>query len=174
MAEEDGSSVMGLAPGMHLTVLDLLYGLFLPSGNDAAIALAQFISGDTQRFTALMNQEVSSLGLHDSHFTNPHGLDSPRLYSSAYDLAIAGRELLKDPVLAAISAAESYTPMSSGWPGAELKNGNKLLQLYPGAYGVKIGYTEEADQTIVAAAEREHSPPRALGRARRRARAGCG
>ena len=148
-----GSSVMGVEPNMKLSVLDLLYGLFLPSGNDAALALAAHVGrGNVNRFIDLMNEEVRSLQMKDTHFTNPHGLDSPGLYSSALDMAIAGHAFLDEPLLGEVSSAPDYMP---AWSGPKLKNGNKLLQMYPGAFGIKIGYTTNAHQTIVAAAERD-------------------
>jgi D-alanyl-D-alanine carboxypeptidase len=147
-----GSSVMGVEPYMRLSVIDLLYGLFLPSGNDAALVLANHIGGgDDQRFVAMMNGEVARLGLQNTYFTNPHGLDNPGLYSSAYDMALAGRAFLDVPLLFQVSTARQYTP---NWAGGPLLNGNRLLRTYPGAFGVKIGYTRRARQTIVAAAER--------------------
>src|SRR5690606_16812450 len=99
-----GSSVMGIEPGMQVSVRDLLYGLMLPSGNDAALALAAYVGGgDVGRFVEAMNQTVAGLRLENTHFTNPHGLDDPGLYSSAYDLALIGAELGRNPVLAEIS-----------------------------------------------------------------------
>jgi D-alanyl-D-alanine carboxypeptidase len=145
------SSIMGLEPGMTVTVEDLLFGLFLPSGNDAALELAMYVSGDVQDFVQAMNGEASRLGLSDSHFSNPHGLDSPDLVSSAYDMAYAGLVLMQNPVLAKIAGTRTYTLPG----GLRLKNGNKLLGSYPGAYGVKIGFTDDAKHTIVAAASRD-------------------
>ncbi|MPZ50480.1 MAG: hypothetical protein GEU75_14480, partial [Dehalococcoidia bacterium] len=147
-----GSSVMGLEPGMEVSVRDLLYGLFLPSGNDAALALAEHIGSNASDFADMMNDTAGRLGMNDSHFSNPHGLDSSALYSSALDMAIAGDAALDDPELAQISVEPDYKP---AWDGPELRNGNKLLDMYPGAFGVKIGYTTKARQTIVAAAERD-------------------
>jgi D-alanyl-D-alanine carboxypeptidase len=144
------SSVMGLEPGMTVTVEDLLYGLFLPSGNDAALALAEHVSGDVESFVTLMNEEAGRLGLKESHFSNPHGLDSKTLRSSAYDMARAGMEMMKNDTLAVISSAASYSLPG----GLSFNNGNRLLGSYPGAYGVKIGYTNDAGHTIVAAAAR--------------------
>jgi D-alanyl-D-alanine carboxypeptidase (penicillin-binding protein 5/6) len=144
------SSIMGLEPGMDVSVQDLLYGLFLPSGNDAALELAEHVSGDVPSFVAEMNQEASRLGLYQTHFTNPHGLDSPGLVSTAYDMARAGLIMMQNPVLAEISSTSSYTLEG----GLLLRNGNKLLGSYPGAYGVKIGFTNRAKHTIVAAASR--------------------
>jgi D-alanyl-D-alanine carboxypeptidase len=147
-----GSSVMGLEPGMRLSVTDLLYGLLLRSGNDAALVLARNAGGSTERFVAEMNQKADELGLRDTHFTNPHGLDNPALYSSAFDMAQAGMALLADPVLAGMSSTAEYAP---AWSGPALRNGNKLLKRYEGAFGVKTGYTEAAHQTFVGAANRD-------------------
>jgi D-alanyl-D-alanine carboxypeptidase len=145
------SSVMGLEPDMRVSVEDLLYGLFLPSGNDAAIVLARHVSGNEQDFAALMNETARNLGMTNSAFDNPHGLDSDGLHSSAYDMAIAGLALMQNPTLAAISSAASYTLDG----GLHFENGNKLLKQYQGANGVKIGYTSKAKHTIVAAATRD-------------------
>jgi D-alanyl-D-alanine carboxypeptidase len=148
-----GSSVMGIEPNMTLSVTDLLYGLILPSGNDAALALAEHVGhGNVAAFVDLMNAESGILGLHDTHFSNPHGLDDARLYSSALDMAQAGRAYLDNPMLARIASVAEYMP---AWNGPSLKNGNRLLERYPGSYGVKIGYTRQASQTIVAAASRD-------------------
>jgi D-alanyl-D-alanine carboxypeptidase len=149
---KQGSSIMGIEPGQSYSMRDLLYGLMLPSGNDAAMAIAQHLGGgDVNRFVEMMNEEARTLGMVDSHFSNPHGLDSRTLYSSAYDMALAGRAALDSPLLWDVSNARSYTTSS----GLSFRNGNKLLSSYAGAYGVKIGFTNAAKQTIVAAAERD-------------------
>ncbi len=147
-----GSTVMGLKPGVELTMRDLMHGLLLVSGNDAAIAIAEEVAGTTSRFVELMNAKAAELGLSDTHFTNPHGLDEAGLYTTAYEVALLGRALLAEPELAGIVSATSY---QATWEGPLLYNGNALLERYPGAVGVKIGYTEGAGQTIVAAAERD-------------------
>jgi D-alanyl-D-alanine carboxypeptidase len=149
-----GSSIMGIEPGQVYSVLDLLYGLMLPSGNDAALALAEHAGeGDVGRFVEMMNGLASRLGMANTHFANPHGLDAREHYSTAYDLAIAGRAALDNPLLHAISSTPRWT--TEGGRGISFKNGNKLLSTYPGAFGVKIGFTTAAKQTIVAAAERD-------------------
>jgi serine-type D-Ala-D-Ala carboxypeptidase (penicillin-binding protein 5/6) len=84
---------------MTVTVEDLLYGLLLPSGNDAAIVLAEHVAGEVDRFVNLMNQEVATLGLRDSHFSNPHGLDEKDQRSSAYDTAVAGMALMQNQIM---------------------------------------------------------------------------
>lgn len=152
LAASTASTVMGLEPGLRLSMRDLLYGLLLPSGNDAAIAIAEEVGGSVPAFVELMNRKAEELGLRNTHFANPHGLDEPGLYSSAFDIAMLGRALLAQPELAAIVRTKSYQP---AWDGPQLWNGNELLDLYPEAVGVKIGYTEKAGQTIVAAAERD-------------------
>jgi len=151
MAASTGSSVMGLEPGMRLSMRDLLYGLLLASGNDAAVAIAQAVSGSVPAFVQLMNAKAAALGLDNTHFTNPHGLDETGHYSSARDMAALGRALLAQPELVAVVRTKRYQP---AWDGPEVWNGNELLETYPGMIGVKIGYTERAGQTYVAAAER--------------------
>jgi len=151
MAAANRSSVMGLEPGMRLPLRDLLYGLLLPSGNDAAIAIAEHVAGTTPAFVSMMNARTREMGLANTHFTNPHGLDEPGLYTSAWDIALLGRELLSDPELAPIVSTKVYQP---AWDNPPVWSGNKLLYDYPGALGVKTGYTFAAGQTLVAAAER--------------------
>lgn len=152
MVASTGSTVMGLEPGLRMSMRDLLYGLLLPSGNDAAIAIAEEAAGSVPAFVELMNAKAAQLGLSNTHFTNPHGLDEPGMYSSALDMALLGRALLANGELAEIVRTKSHQP---AWDGPQLWNGNELLDLYPEAIGVKIGYTEQAGQTIVAAAERD-------------------
>ena len=146
------STTMGLKPGQQLSVRDLLYGLLLPSGNDAAIALAEHVGDSEAAFVDSMNGKVEQLGLGETHFTNPHGLDDPDMYTSAYDIAMLGRELMRQPELAAIVRTRIYQPV---WDDPPVWNGNRLLSLYPEAIGVKIGFTDSAGGTIVAAAERD-------------------
>ena len=149
---ETDSTVMGIEPGMRLSMSDLLYGLLLRSGNDAAIQIAEHVAGSVPAFVRMMNEKAAALGLTDTHFTNPHGLDDAALYSSAHDMAVMGQELLTNPLLAEIVRTETYQP---AWDGPALQNLNLLLGFYEGAIGVKTGYTDLAGQTIVAAAERD-------------------
>jgi D-alanyl-D-alanine carboxypeptidase len=148
---DTGATVMGLKPGQQLTIHDLLYGLILRSGNDAALTLAQATAGNEAEFVKLMNEKVTSLGLDHTHFINSHGLDTPGHYSSAYDMAVLGGQLLNNPDLARIVGSRAYTP---NWDGGELTNINLLLSNYPGAIGVKTGYTDLAGMTIVGGADR--------------------
>jgi len=145
------ATVMGLQPGQTLGMVDLLYGLLLPSGNDAALQIAQQVAGNVKAFADLMNARVAEAGLKDTHFVNPHGLDAANHYTSAYDIAVLGNLLLQKPDLAFIVATRSYQP---SWDGPRVDNLNQLLGQYPGAIGVKTGYTLTAGHTIVAAAER--------------------
>lgn len=147
------SSVMGLYVGAPITVRDLLYGLMLPSGNDAALELARAVAGDERAFVAMMNDKVSELGLADTNFVNPHGLDDAHQYSTAYDLAMIGRYAMRDPDFVAIASTPRYhLPPPFDY---DLFNGNSLLGSYPGVEGVKIGWTDAAGWTFVAAATRE-------------------
>ncbi len=149
--DDTGSTIMGLKPGMQLSLLDLLYGLLLPSGNDAAITIAEGVGGTQDHFVEMMNEKVQSLALTDTHFTNPHGLDDNDLYSSAYDMAMLARYVMQNDTLRTIVSTTSWQPK---WDGPEIWNGNRLLTDYPGADGVKIGYTEDSAQTIVGSAVR--------------------
>jgi D-alanyl-D-alanine carboxypeptidase (penicillin-binding protein 5/6) len=151
LSQSTGSSVMGLEPGMRLSMRDLLYGLLLPSGNDAAVEIAQQVAVTVPAFVSLMNAKAQAMGLQNTHFANPHGLDDTNHYTSARDIAELGRALLANPELAAIVRTKTYQP---AWTGPAVWNGNEMLGAYPGAIGVKIGYTEKAGQTIVAAAQR--------------------
>jgi D-alanyl-D-alanine carboxypeptidase len=150
--EETGSTIMGLQPGMELSLLDLLYGLLLPSGNDAALAIARGIAGSEEAFVELMNEKARSLALDDTHFTNAHGLYEDGLASSAYDMAILARYVMENDDLRAIVGSVQWQP---AWDGPPVWNGNRLLSEYPGADGIKIGYTEQSAQTIVASASRD-------------------
>ena len=147
-----GSTVMGLQPGDELTVRTLLYGLMLPSGNDAAEQLALTVGGERQRFIDWMNQKVASLALGDTHFVNPHGLDNRQHYSSAYDLVMLGREGMRRPDSTFRDLARAQTFKGEGYTFTNL---NRLLPIYPGADGVKIGYTPTAGKTMVASATRD-------------------
>jgi D-alanyl-D-alanine carboxypeptidase len=151
--DETGSTIMGLTPGMQLSLLDLLYGLLLPSGNDAAITIAEGISGTEAEFVALMNAKAQSLALEDTHFTNAHGLYQDGLTSSARDMAMLARYVMQNADLREIVKTIQYQP---AWDGPPVWNGNRLIGEYDGADGVKIGYTEESQQTIVASASRDN------------------
>ena len=147
-----GSTIMGLTPGMTLSLLDLLYGLLLPSGNDAAIAIAEGVAGTEEKFVELMNDKARSLALDETHFTNSHGLYEDGLSSSAHNMAMLARYVMQNADLREIVKAVEWQP---AWDGPPLWNGNRLISEYEGADGVKIGYTEESQQTIVGSASRD-------------------
>ena len=145
----EGSS-MYIKPGETLTVGDLLYGLMLASGNDAAAALAIYVSGSIDAFAGLMNKRAAGLGCTGSHFVNPHGLDADGHYSTARDLWRIAREAMKNDTFREIVSTKY---MSAA--GRSLKNHNKLLWSCPGAVGIKTGYTESAGRSLVSSAERD-------------------
>lgn len=152
-AEIPDSTLMGIRPGETYTLEDLLYGLMLPSGNDAALAIANGVGGSESRFADLMNAQAAALGLKDSHFVNPHGLDAPGHDTSAYDLAMAARYgMTHFAEFRTLARARSRTV--HGTRTFTVYNLNRFLWSYPGADGVKIGYTDNAGKTIVASATR--------------------
>ena len=150
---EPDSTMMGLSPGDRYTFRDLLYGLMLRSGNDAAIAIARAVSGDEARFVNTMNALAVRLDLRDTHFADPHGLGGPDHYTSARDLASLARYGFTLPGFAEVVGRMRWDTHGTG--RAELWNSNVFLYMYDGADGVKIGYTEEADRTLVASASRD-------------------
>ncbi|MBU0494508.1 MAG: D-alanyl-D-alanine carboxypeptidase [Chloroflexi bacterium] len=140
----------GLAPGEALTLEDLLYGLLLPSGNDAARAVALHIGGTEEAFVAQMNARAASLQMTGTHFANPHGLDDPTHLSTATDLLILTRAALRYPTFAHIVATPTYAVAGHEW-----ENRNQLLTQYPGADGVKTGTTDAAGECLIASASRD-------------------
>ena len=147
------STVMGVNVGDRLSLEDLLYGLMLPSGNDAALAIASHIAGSEKAFCDLMNAKMKVLGLADSHFVNAHGLDNKDHYSSAYDMAMVSRYAMQNPVFRKLALAKVHAVTVWRANGTkesyDVFNLNKLLSIYPGADGIKVGYTENALRTIV-------------------------
>ena len=151
----EGSSIY-LVAGEVLTVEQLLYALLLSSANDAATALAIASAGSVEDFCALMNERAASLGLSGTHFTNPHGLSDPDHYTTARDLAVIGRAVLAQPLLATIvSTAKTMIPFDGKPDGRLLVNHNKLLRSYEGALGMKTGFTKRTGRTLVSAARRD-------------------
>ena len=144
----EGSS-MYLKAGERLTVRELLYGMMLVSGNDAAVALAVHAGGTEARFVARMNEKAASLGLRRTHFANPSGLDDEGNYSTARELAELARRALCNETFRAVVSSRSARAGNR-----TLTNHNKLLWRYEGAIGVKTGYTKAAGRILVSAAER--------------------
>lgn len=156
---QDGSSI-GLQEGEQLSLKDLLYALMIASGNDAATSLAIHIAKSEVEFAALMNEWSRSCGATESNFVNPNGLPNPLHYTTAYDLALITQRAMQNPIFRQIVASRlaiiqrPLADRSKGPPQEHLWNHNRLLSLYPGAVGVKTGYTVEAGQCIVAQAKR--------------------
>lgn len=151
----EGSSIY-LSAGERLTLHQLLYALLLSSANDAAVAIAIGTAGSVEAFVAHMNQKAAALGLENTHFENPHGLDAEEHYTTAYELALITRELLSHPLLGAICATRKTTIPQGDAPDARLLvNHNKLLRNYAGCIGVKTGFTKRSGRCLVSAAERE-------------------
>lgn len=144
----EGSSIY-LAPDEELTLEELLYGLLLESGNDAAQVIAGFCAGDIPTFVEWMNLRAQDLGMADSHFENPSGLDGEEHYSTAYDMALCARACMENEVVAEIVGTTSITLGTRTFT-----NHNKLLSQYDGCLGLKTGYTDEAGRTLVTCAQR--------------------
>lgn len=145
----EGSS-MYLKEGEVLTLQELLYGLMLQSGNDAAVALAIYCGGTVEGFAELMNDKAHRLGLKDSHFVNPHGLDAPDHYSTARDLAALASYAMNNPIFARTVSAKNVAIGDR-----YLRNHNKLLWQVEGADGVKTGFTKAAGRILVSSAIRD-------------------
>ena len=154
-----GSGVGLLPKGKRVSLTTLLYGLLLPSGNDAAIALADHVAGTQARFVAVMNQRATQLGLRCTHFTTVSGIVDQGNYSCAQDLALIAHLVLEQPLLARIvSSRSAILPFPIKGGKLYLYNNNPLLVLrYPGVDGVKTGFTDAAGQCLVAAARRGHT-----------------
>ncbi len=151
----EGSSVY-LTEGEILSLEELLYALLLESANDAAAAIAVACAGSMEGFAELMNQRAASLGLSQTHFVNPHGLDDPDHYTTAYELALISRAALSNQALRSIMATPKATISHHGENGVRLLvNHNKLLRSYEGAIGVKTGFTKKSGRRLVSAAERD-------------------
>lgn len=150
-----GGSRLGLKTGDKITILDLLYGLMLRSGNDAAVALAEYAGGDINGFAELMNAKALELGLTNTHFETPHGLDSNEHYTTAYELALLSNYALNNPTFAKIVGTKNYTITINGSPKA-LSNTNELLGNMEGVYGIKTGFTNGANRCLVTACKRNN------------------
>ena len=153
-AASTGGSRLGLKTGDKITIKDLLYGLMLCSGNDAAVALAEYAGGDIQGFAELMNKKASELGLANTHYESPHGLDSDGHYTTAYELAILTDYALKNETFSKIVGTKNYTITINGYP-KNLSNTNELLGYLNGVYGVKTGFTNGANRCLVTACKRD-------------------
>ncbi len=153
----EGSSIY-LQEGEKIKLEDLVYGLMLRSGNDAAVAIAETVGGSLDGFVYLMNQKAEEIGMKNTHFANPHGLDDHEdHFSTAYDMALLTRYAMKNDTYKKIAGTESYRSESSNnkWDRV-WKNKNKLLtSLYEYSTGGKTGYTKRAKRTLVSTAEKD-------------------
>jgi len=149
-------SIIGLIAGETITLRDLLYGLMLRSGNDAARAIARHLAGSQEEFAKLMNERLRQLGCRGTHFVNAHGLPHRYHYTTARDLGTIMRHAMDLPEFRDIIATRQYRSESSR-KNRVFRNKNKLLNLYEGTLGGKPGYTRAAQQTLVASAQRDGS-----------------
>lgn len=148
-----GGSRLGLKKNDKITVNDLLYGLMLRSGNDAAVALALHVGGSIEGFADMMNKKAEELGLTNSHFVVPHGLDNEGHYITAYELAKMADYALNIPKFKEIVSSKSATIYINGYPKA-INNTNNLLGSVSGVYGVKTGFTNGAGRCLVSSCKR--------------------
>ncbi|WP_231559843.1 D-alanyl-D-alanine carboxypeptidase family protein [Geobacillus icigianus] len=154
----EGSSIY-LRQGEKIKLRDLVYGLMLRSGNDAAVAIAEHVGGSVEGFVFLMNKKAAEIGMHDTEFANPHGLDdAENHYSTAYDMALLMQYAMKNSEFRRISGTKVYrAPAPPGEEGARVwRNKNKLLTgLYEYCTGGKTGYTKRAHRTLVTTASKD-------------------
>jgi len=151
-----GGSQIFLEPGEEMTVEDLIKGVAVASGNDASVALAEHIAGTEEAFVAMMNEKARQLGMTDTHFANSNGLPAPNHYTSARDIAIMSRELLKYEAITKYTGLyQDYLRKDTNRP-FWLVNTNRLVRFYPGCDGLKTGYTSEAKFCLAATAKRDN------------------
>lgn len=150
----EGSSLW-LKVGEKLTLEELTYGLMLKSGNDAAVAIAEYLGGNVDAFALMMTQRAKEIGAKNTSFKNPHGLDIEGHYTTAYNLALIAREAMKNEKFTEIVSTKNYTiPMEGEKWDRALKNHNKLLWKYEGCNGIKTGYTKRCGRCLVSSAEK--------------------
>ncbi len=150
-----GESSMALKEGEKVKMIDLLKAILVRSANDACVAAAIHIAGSVERFVAWMNEKAKELGMHNTHFVNPHGLHDPHHYTTARELLTLTRYALANPTFREIVAQrEIYIAPTNKSALRHYRNRNRLLELYPGCDGVKTGYTVPAGKCLVASATR--------------------
>lgn len=148
-----GGSRLGLKTDDKITMNDLLYGLMLKSGNDAAVAIAETIGGSVEGFAELMNAKAKELKLENTHYVTPHGLDDPEHYTTAVELAKLADYALQNEIFAKIVNTKNYTVTINGYPKA-ISNTNELLGYLEGVNGVKTGFTNNAGRCLVTSINR--------------------
>ena len=152
-ANVEGSS-MYLKEGEKISLENLLYGLMLQSGNDAATAIAEHIAGNEKKFAGLMNKKAKEIGVENTHFTNPHGLAEEKHYTTAADLAKIAAYGLKNPKFSKIVSSKTKTFEREGMGMAAISNHNRFLKMYKGCIGVKTGFTKANGRCLVTASRR--------------------
>jgi D-alanyl-D-alanine carboxypeptidase (penicillin-binding protein 5/6) len=155
-AVEIGGSTAHLEEGERLSVRDLLTGLLVASGNDAAITLADGVAGSQSAFVAMMNTRAKELGLTHTHYANPHGLDAPGHHSTVRDLVTLARVAMRNPLFRElVSSRRASIPGPNGIGRRQLESENELLDIDPEADGIKTGMTDGAGYALVAHAKRD-------------------
>ena len=149
-----GGSRLGLKTNDKISINDLMYGLLLVSGNDTAVALAEYAAGSVENFVKMMNQKAKDLNLKDTNFITPHGLDSEEHYTTAFELALITDYALQNNKFAQIVNTKNYIVNINGTPKA-LSNTNELLGNLNGVNGVKTGFTNEANRCLVTSVKRD-------------------
>jgi D-alanyl-D-alanine carboxypeptidase (penicillin-binding protein 5/6) len=150
-----GGSQIFLEVGEEMTVEDMMKGIAIASGNDASVAMAEFIAGTEEAFVSMMNEKAQALGMENTHFVNTNGLPVANHYTSARDIAIMSRELLKyEEITKYTSVYEDYLRQDSDKP-FWLVNTNRLVKFYPGTDGLKTGFTQEAKYCLTATAKKD-------------------
>ena len=150
-----GGSTLGITSNTKMTMESLLYGLLLRSGNDCAVAIAEYIGQNLDRFADLMNKKAEEIGLVNSHFVTPHGLDSDEHYTTAYDMAILTQYALQNEIFAQIVNTKQINIMAGNY-SRHLNNTHELLGNVSGVYGVKTGFTGNAGRCLVTAVKRDN------------------
>ena len=148
-----GGSRLGLKKDDKILLKDLLYGLMLKSGNDAAVAIAETVGGSVEGFAELMNNKAQELKLENTHFVTPHGLDNPEHYTTAYELAKIADYAMKNETFAKVVNTKNYTVTINGYP-KNITNTNELLGYLNGVNGVKTGFTNNAGRCLVTSVNR--------------------
>ena len=152
-AGTEGSSIY-LEAGETVSLRDLIYGLMLRSGNDAAVAIADAIGGDTDEFVNMMNRRAEEIGTAGTHFVNPNGLYDEQHYTTALDMALIARTAMLNPAFREIAGAKNWKASRAADHYNDFVNKNKVVFQYEGGTGIKIGYTTATGRTLVASSER--------------------
>lgn len=155
MIQVEGTS-MGLLPGDSVSLYELIYGMLLPSGNDAANVTAYYLGRNVENFAKKMNAKAKEIGMDNTNFVTPSGLDDKNHYSTAYDMALLGRYAVNDPVFRSVCSSKKVT-LSYGNPPYKrtLYNHNRLLESYKYALGIKTGFTKKSGRCLVSYAEKD-------------------